>query len=70
LNPQDYQQTSPANADPSTSPYLGEKTRSEDPNTGIAHHLSKKSPPITNTAYAVNKAVELIVKASSQEGRR
>jgi type I restriction enzyme R subunit len=47
-----------------------EKTRSEDLNTGIVSITTIKKIAAYHQYYAVNKAVESIVKASSQEGSR
>jgi type I restriction enzyme R subunit len=47
-----------------------EKTRSEDLNTGIVSITTIKKIAAYHQYYAVNKAVESIIKASSQEGSR
>ena len=47
-----------------------EKTRSEDLNTGIVSITTIKKIAAHHQYYAVNKAIESIVKASSQEGDR
>jgi type I restriction enzyme, R subunit len=47
-----------------------EKTRSEDLNTGIVSITTIKKIAAYHQYYAVNKAVESIVKATSQEGDR